>query len=1179
MYGIDDAAVALGSVVVQAAIKLWLGDRPLAADIASSATDALASRASDLLRRRQTTRMVDRMTDIIAEKLKPFLEVEYNRLPANERIAAIYAVRDTFQRAALTDEDLFAHDLNASYIDKYLRRTVPGMPREVLLGEAASSLYDILLRECCEYIVQIVTTMPTFQSGILTEILRRESEITDLLVTVLDRIPERQRGRGISEFEVDYRRQVRNRLDSMEVFGATLTTANRRYPLSIAYISLSVSDALETSSGSHPAKGEVVQINEDAQIDALGIPVESALASAPRLFIRGEAGRGKTSLLKWIAVRSASRDFADSLGFLNDTTPFFLPLRNYVESDPPPPELFLSNLGRHIADEMPHGWVHDQLRNGKAIVLIDGVDEVPATQRNQVREWLKDLVDAFPRSRYVVTSRSGAAGPDWLQEEEFLSLDLQPMTFADIRQFIHQWHNAIRSQVGDSDEIRNVDEYERWLIEKISVQRHLRFLAETPLLCALLCALHRDRRAHLPNNRIELYEVALDMLLERRDSEQRVGADITLSRTHKTLLLQDIAYWLVRNSRSQADKSWVINRLAKKLPLMSVTESASKVYGNLLERSGLLREPVADHVDFVHRSFQEYLAALEALAQDDIGLLIENAHLDQWREVVIMAAGRAYPGQREELLNGLIHRGDSDSSHRDQLYLLAVACLETSTQLRLEIRDLIRNKVTYLLPPQNITTAKSLALAGEFVADLLSQAQPSGARETASTVRAAAEIGGEAGLQIIKKYRKDRRATVQVELARSWSRFDAHEYAKEVLVHGNTLSSSLHITDPDTLPALAHFSHLARLSIDFRGNLDLSPISNLTSLKTLWVQGQPLEPKGLSALKNLVLLEELDLGAVPLADLDPLEDLVELQNLQIYSCELNDISAVSRMTKLQILNLNNNAEVSDLSPLAELPHLEDLKAERTKVSDVSALRNLTRITHLTLTNTQVSQAEPLAGLQNLTQLELSSTKIEDLTFLASLSKLNKLSMNDTIVRDLSAMSELTELSNFSAHNTQVSDISPLAGLLRMTALVLSNTKISSVIPLKDMRLLTTLDLQGTHIEDIGPLSGLIHMRTLKLSRTRINDISVVANMHSLRSLDISNTRVTDISALSQLKNLRILMIHGTGIRDLSPLSGTQVHSVSVSDKLRGSVRIPTDISVRWVDFGPSPSARTAGHQE
>ena len=1165
MFGLDDAAVALGSVVVQAAIKLWLGDRTLAADIASSATEALAARTNDLLRRRQTVRLVERMTDIVARKLQPYLQVEYSRLPENERIAATLAVHDTFVKAALTDEDLFAHDLNATYVDKYLRRTVSGMPQAAGLSEAASSLYDVLLRECCEYVVQIIVTLPSFQSGILTEILRRETEITNLLMEILERLPERQRGRGTSEFEVDYRRQVKNRLDSMELFGATLSKASRRYPLSVAYISLSVTDATEDPLSNRDSKGNLPHDAEAAQIDALGIPVESALSSATRLFVRGDAGRGKTSLLKWIAVRSALRDFPEQLAFLNNTTPFFIPLRRYVDSDPPAPELFLENLGRHIADEMPRGWVHDRLRSGTAIVLIDGVDELPMTQRDQVREWLRDLIDTFPESRYVVTSRSGAAGPDWLREEQFMSLELQPMTSADIRLFIHQWHNAIKTQLSDSEEIKNVESYERRLIEKLSVQRYLRILAETPLLCALLCALHHDRSAHLPQNRIELYEVALEMLLERRDAEQQVPAEITLSRTHKTLLLQDIAYWLVRNGRSEVDKAWVVDRLAKKLPAMSIAIPAPKIYRNLLERSGLLREPATDHVDFVHRSFQEYLAALDALAQDDIGLLVDNAHLDQWREVVIMAAGRAYPGQRENLLTGLIRRGDTDTSHSDQLYLLAVACLETSPQLSLEMRKEIRAKVAYLLPPRNITTAKSLALAGEFVADLLAQARPNGARETASTVRAAAEIGGDAGLEIIKRYKRDRRATVQNELIRAWTRFDIYGYAREVISHNAVSRAGITILDPDLLPALVNFPDLQKLGIDCRGDIDLSPLEGLAKLQSLWVQIQRREIKGLEVLTKLEALQSLNLSGVPLADAEPLRGLTELRVLNIQMCGLEDISPISGLMKLVVLSLGDN-KISDLTALTKMTALSDLRLNGSNVSNLAPLERLTEISRLNLIRTDVSNLAPLSALNGLRTLHLSLTSVTDLSDLAGLSELSILTISQTKVDDLSALSSLSKLRSLNVDRTKVSECGPLAGLRRLRSLQMSDTKVHDISPLGSLKEIQLLNLSRTNVENVQALTGLAKLRDLRLAETKVRDVSVVAHMPLLSSLDISHTQVSDISPLARHRTPIDLRIYGSDVYDLTPLAAVPVRSVMVSSSIRNDqrTRIPTGLPVAWV---------------
>jgi hypothetical protein len=55
-------------------------------------------------------------------------------------------------------------------------------------------------------------------------------------------------------------------------------------------------------------------------------------------------------------------------------------------------------------------------------------------------------------------------------------------------------------------------------------------------MCALVCALHRDRRGHLPHSRMELYQAALSMLLVRRDRERSIdvpeGIQLTEHQPH-----------------------------------------------------------------------------------------------------------------------------------------------------------------------------------------------------------------------------------------------------------------------------------------------------------------------------------------------------------------------------------------------------------------------------------------------------------------------------------------------------------------------------------------------------------------------------------------------------------------------------------------------------------------------
>ncbi|MFD9739519.1 NACHT domain-containing protein [Umezawaea sp. NPDC059074] len=803
---IEAALISLGTVAVRTAAKLWLGDRKIAAEVTASAVDVLSGRLTKQLDQRKFNRMIDSFAEAVVERVEPIIDAEFRGLPENERLAAIDAVRDTFDQAPLVDADLFAADLDARHLDKSIRGRVPAQSK--LLSADATALYDLLLRECCGYVIEISRGLPAFSSSALTELLRRDREILDGIRQVLARLPQRDRS---ADFDYDYRQLVARKLDQVEMFGVTLADASRRYPLSVAYISLTASSD-ELGQGSR---------------------VEELLAGDRRLFIRGEAGLGKTTLLHWIAVRSALGDFPPSLNEWNGTIPFFVPLRRYADRELPAPERFLDEVGRHISDEMPKGWVQQRLRDGRAVLLVDGVDELAPDRRDEVRSWLRDLVGAFPEARFVVTSRPGAAQPEWLHGEKFTVLDLQPMSPHDVRVFVERWHDAMRSVCVDDEAKAEIDTYQRGLTAQLDTRTHLRKLAGYPLLCALLCALHKDRRAALPNSRMELYDVALQMLLERRDNERGIDKLVGLDRTEKTLILGDFAYWLIRNGYSDAEMPQAIEQFDRKLSAMPQVEAGGReVYRHLLERSGLLREPVDGRVDFVHRTFQEYLAAGTAVKNaDDIGVVVSHADLDQWHEVVVMAVGHASLRQREALFSGLLDRADNERENEDTLNLLALASLETATELGQALRSEIHRRAEALLPPKSLTAAKSFSSAGAFVIDLLAAAKPRTVKETVATIRAIADTGSAEAMRLLVPYTTDKRVGVQRELIGNWSKFDEEEYARNVLSKFPIVEITVH--SPGELRGLKYLSDVRIVEITYQNEIDLALLAGFGDLSWL----------------------------------------------------------------------------------------------------------------------------------------------------------------------------------------------------------------------------------------------------------------------------------------------------------------------------------------------------------
>ncbi|WP_199833664.1 hypothetical protein [Streptomyces sp. NRRL B-3648] len=94
-----------------------------------------------------------------------------------------------------------------------------------------------------------------------------------------------------------------------------------------------------------------------------------------------------------------------------------------------------------------------------------------------------------------------------------------------------------------------------------------------------------------------------------------------------------MACWLIRNGQAGAVRQDAVGMLGEWLaamPQVRAQGDAEQVFTHLLNRSGLLREPVPGAVDFVHRTFQDRLGAKAAVEARDFGVLVRNAHDDQW---------------------------------------------------------------------------------------------------------------------------------------------------------------------------------------------------------------------------------------------------------------------------------------------------------------------------------------------------------------------------------------------------------------------------------------------------------------------------------------------------------------------------------------------------------------------
>ncbi|MFH2102691.1 MAG: HEAT repeat domain-containing protein [Chloroflexota bacterium] len=171
------------------------------------------------------------------------------------------------------------------------------------------------------------------------------------------------------------------------------------------------------------------------------ITLGEALSGDSDIVLAGHPGAGKTVALAHLASCLARRDQVS--GLPDDTLPFFihiadlkLPLKNQ--------ETPLEPIIEHIVDKSPvfessriPDFIRTVFSEGRAILLLDGTDEITPDQLQTTVEFIRALKKTYPETRIVTT-----AFPEFL--DGLVSLNFIPFTLAgwtprQINDFLEKW--------------------------------------------------------------------------------------------------------------------------------------------------------------------------------------------------------------------------------------------------------------------------------------------------------------------------------------------------------------------------------------------------------------------------------------------------------------------------------------------------------------------------------------------------------------------------------------------------------------------------------------------------------------------------------------------------------------------------------------------------------------------
>jgi hypothetical protein len=869
--------------------------------------------------------------------------------PRDETEAVTVAL--TTRLLALGDldmDDVQAVRLGHQELAKQLQHRTPSATG----GLSADACYflDSVTEWACLHILEFFTRRSTFVARTLVEQARWHAELIAKVDELIARTP-RPDARDMA-FERRYLSYVAERHNHLTIYGIDLRDAPDRWPLEVAYLSLEATaeeDRASSLPGEHAEPERTVRV-----------PAETALTSHDRVLLRGDAGSGKTTLVQWLTV-TAARD--------GNRIPYVLPLRTLVRADTlPAPAAFLTAVGCPLTP--PEGWAERVLTAGRGLVLVDGLDEIPTADRHRTRDWLLALIRVFPGNRWLLTSRPTAVRPDWLAAEGFRELALTPMRQSDVTTFVRRWHTAA-----------DAPEYEAKLLDALRTKRDLARLATNPLMCGLICALHRERRGYLPTGRKELYDAALTMLLARRDRERGMEA-VELSEEAQLELLQRLAYALVLSGRTEMAVETAEGIVERALPSVASAAGqgdAATVLRALVLRSGLLRRPGEGTLDFVHRTFQDYLGARYAVEEGHLDVIAGRAGDTQWEDVIRMAVAHARPGERAVLLRRLL------AEDEPRLTLLALACLEHATALDPAVRSEVEARAGALIPPGSTQDAKALAEAGSLVLELLPgpeglrDAEAHGVTVTASLLAAREPEGA---LAVLRRFREHPALEVRRQLVGTWGRFEAREYAAEILDHLDR--TGLYLTCATGAQRAALGAMRPWSMLEFHGAHDMKDI--LASVA---------DPGAVEVLRLIANQEVTDLGALPAFG--------SLRHLTLVDC--GSARGLGRLSGLPLKGvvlsrIGDLAGLQRLDSLSELSVLEPLPG--TGLTDSLPLSAPLRQLHLGQNTTQYTGLRGLSHWATLEWLSLFSTRplaSADWTEIARLPRLTTLYLNAAVAQE------------------------------------------------------------------------------------------------------------------------------------------------------------------------------------
>jgi len=432
------------------------------------------------------------------------------------------------------------------------------------------------------------------------------------------------------------------------------------------------------------------------------------------LYVPGDPGTGKSTFCHWVAwlVSAGSlptTEVAAPEGYvepfpaaLAPRLPLLVRLRDlwhYLPTDAGRDSLsqaeLESVLSNWLETSSPGGldWadVTPHLQHGSALLIFDGVDEVPLRDgegraarypRAMLLSGLTEAAATWQKqnNRVLITSRPYGIEDEQARRLPLLQAPIRELDTALQRLLVHRWFHILKDH---SDE---ADETAAEMLHHLSERPELGQLTTNPMLLTAMCIIY-DEGKRLPQDKHDLYERIVNNVLHNRYRND--PSELEMAREH----LSVVAYGMHTGSglgearaTPQAEASYKeIERIIQTYHAESAVtfagyRGALETRDELLQRTGLLLSRGDRKAGFYHFTFQDFLAArrLTDIERDRMfEVFCKCAETAEWRNTLSFLFSSELANSREQamrLLNRLIERLTPAAV---ELAVVAADCVET----------------------------------------------------------------------------------------------------------------------------------------------------------------------------------------------------------------------------------------------------------------------------------------------------------------------------------------------------------------------------------------------------------------------------------------------------------------------------------------------------------------------